>query len=137
MSDEPKKDLPAVIDDEQSTLEKLQNPNPKNLLVLTILMLIIPAITVAASLIAYDLSGDKYLDRSRPGFMPEGDDSDDAGDVMSEDGPVNREVIDNYLEGLRDYTRGMLETEFFSDRSLSDESLGLRANPELPDNTNN
>jgi len=137
MNEEAKKNLPAVIENEQSTLERLKNPNPKNLLVLTLLMLIIPAITVAGSLIAYDLSGDKYLDRSRPGFMPEEDDSDDTSEIMSEDGPVDRQIIDKYLEGLREYTKGVLETEFFSDRPLSDESLGLRPNLELPDNTNN
>jgi len=119
------------MSEESSALVPVQAPatstGRRNLIILTIVMIILPIITVVVSLIYYDLSGDKYLDRSRPGFMPDKpDDSDDANkpvDKFSEDGPNNQEVLDEYLERLRNRTQPVLDGKFFQEDPLSDNSL--------------
>lgn len=100
----------------------------RNFVILTIAAVIIPLITVAASLVIYNTSGDKYLDRSRPGFMPEEseEEEDDPPHVFSDTGPIDAEILDEYLSELDHLTRNLgADAVFFSPQSLSNEALGL------------
>ena len=47
------------------------NKGGKNLVILGILAIFIAILTSSISLIIYHNSGDIYLDRSRPGFLPD------------------------------------------------------------------
>lgn len=100
----------------------------RNFLILTVVAIAIPVITVSASLVAYNLSGDKYLDRSRPGYMPEdsGETDELPSNTFSDSGPIDTETLDEYLQNLDQLTRYLTsDSQYFGPHSLSDESLGL------------
>jgi hypothetical protein len=125
---------------EATRLERLTMPNSKNLLVLAACLLLIPFITVTISLIVYNLSGDKYLDRSRPGYMPEqSDTTTDPGSVpsFSDSGPIDRAALDQYLQELDRLTRDIRPDDpFFSEAPLTDDSLGLSLSTPFSDSQN-
>jgi hypothetical protein len=114
---------------ETTRFERLTTPNSKNLLVLAVCIFVIPFITVTASLIIYNLSGDKYLDRSRPGYMPEqAEATSDSSNApsFSDSGPIDHETLDHYLGDLDRLTRDLHPDEpFFSEAPLTNDSLGL------------
>jgi hypothetical protein len=114
---------------------------PKNhLLILAATLLLAPLVTVTISLAIYNLSGDKYLDRSRPGYMPDQSEQTDAAagtPAFSDSGPIDREALDGYLQQFDSLTKNLHPEEpFFSDRSLSDEALDLDPTAFSPDTDN-
>ena len=76
----------------------------RNLVVLGIAATLITLVTTFISLKIYHDSGDIYLDRSRPGFLPEKEEvettekSDDY--VFPDSGKLTPEVLDEYLKNL-------------------------------------
>lgn len=88
-------------------------------------------LTTAMSLWIYHRSGDVYLDRSRPGFLPDEEEmAEDAGEGseyrFADSGEVNEEVLREYLEKLGEATKKAEEMkEPFSAAALSDETLGI------------
>ena len=52
---------------------KQMKKNRRNLIILGLLSVIIATVTTGVSLAVYHNSGDIYLDRSRPGFLPDED----------------------------------------------------------------
>lgn len=99
-----------------------------NLLILGIACVSIAVITTVVSLIVYKNSGDIYLDRSRPGFLPDGE---DASPVVvdykfKDSGKITSETLDEYLNNLDDALELLDALEDpFSSNSLSDDSLGI------------
>ena len=106
----------------------------RNLLLLGIGSATIALITTGASLIIYHNSGDIYLDRSRPGFLPEKEETKeeekDTEYVFPENGEFTKEAAKEYLENFKDNTTYLEKLEDpFSESPLSNESLGI-----APDN---
>lgn len=63
-------------------------------------------VTTTASLMIYRSSGDIYLDRSRPGYLPDSEEvtEESAGPInytFSENGELNASELDEYLKELR------------------------------------
>lgn len=92
--------------EEASKNDKPQIPEGgRNLVLLGVIAVVITLITTFISLKIYHDSGDIYLDRSRPGFLPEKEEvettekTDDY--AFSDSGKLTPEVLDEYLENLK------------------------------------
>ena len=76
----------------------------KALIRLGIISTIIAVATTGLSLYFYHASGDIYIDRSRPGFLPEKHESEqfdnNSSYHFSEDGDISSQQIEEYLENL-------------------------------------
>ncbi|MDO4979021.1 MAG: hypothetical protein Q4E47_02620 [Candidatus Saccharibacteria bacterium] len=98
----------------------------RNLIILGIASILVTAITCGISLFLYNTSGDIYLDRSRPGFLPEeSEEAETKNDFsFSEDGDLNNDAIDEYLDNLKE-TRASIKGEEFGPDVLSDKNLGI------------
>ncbi len=103
----------------------------RNLILLGLGATLIAFLTTFISLKIYHDSGDIYLDRSRPGFLPEEEEStqpeNSTNYTFSDSGKLTDEVLDEYLENLKkeldhlnDFT-----SEPFSSAPLSNENLGF------------
>jgi hypothetical protein len=106
------------------------NKGGRNLIILGISATIIAVLTTAISLIVYDASGDIYLDRSRPGFLPEKEEIEEEQQrddyAFSEDGNLTTEVLDEFLEEYEKVIDLVEKIENpFSEKPLSDDYLGI------------
>ena len=111
-------------DDEPEEKEK------SNLILLGVIAVGIAILTTGVSVLIYHKSGDIYLDRSRPGFLPDEEEIQSEPEReeydFSDSGEINKEILDEYLEHYMEELNGLDEyTEPFSDKPLSDESLGI------------
>ena len=104
----------------------------RNLIILAIASIVITMGLTTVSLAIYHYSGDIYLDRSRPGFLPdteemEEDEEDEEGDyIFEKSGPLNAEVLDEYLEKLQIEINAINDYQNpFGAEALSDEQFGL------------
>lgn len=104
----------------------------KKLILLSVISIFITLCLTTVSLAIYHYSGDIYLDRSRPGYLPddkevEDEEEDEEGDyIFEKTGPINKEVLDEYLkkfqievDALNDYQNP------FDAEALSDAQFGL------------
>ena len=78
----------------------------RNLLLLGLGSIAIAGLTTAVSIAIYHYSGDIYLDRSRPGFLPDEEEEKDEQRqstkyTFSDSGPVNVEALDEYLKEIQ------------------------------------
>ena len=111
----------------------------RNLMILGFATAVIAIISTAVSLQIYRATGDIYLDRSRPGYISEGEkhsDEDDQKENFSNDGEVNQKAIDEYLKEL-DKVMGRISeaSDDFSPEALTDDSLSISVeNDEFVDN---
>ncbi|MDO4747201.1 MAG: hypothetical protein Q4A70_02580 [Candidatus Saccharibacteria bacterium] len=132
-----------VIETEAKKVEeKKSNAGARNLVLMGILAIMIAVSTTSVSLAIYHNSGDIYLDRSRPGFLPdkeeiEEDENDDEKEEydFSKSGVLTKEVVEEYLKNLQ--TEGEAIDEFekpFDGQVLSDRHLGIVE--EAPTNVN-
>ena len=101
----------------------------RNLMILGFVSAVIAILTTAASLQIYRATGDIYLDRSRPGYISEGEkhsDEDDQKENFSNEGEVNQKAIDEYLKEL-DKVMGRISeaSDDFSPEALTDDSLSI------------
>ena len=103
----------------------------RNLLILGVSAVLVTFITTFIALKLYHDSGDIYLDRSRPGFLPEkeeteGDDNP-ADYTFPETGKLTKEALEEYLTNLKVEINRLndFSSEPFSPTPLSDETLGL------------
>ncbi|MBQ3430517.1 hypothetical protein IJG20_00180 [Candidatus Saccharibacteria bacterium] len=119
-----------------SSSEKKSEKSPKmssgsrNLLLLGLGATFITLLFTVITLKIYHDSGDIYLDRSRPGFLPKTEeaeqDKDDTDYELSDSGAITGEVLDEYLENLvKELDRLNDFSEPFGSKPLSDESLGI------------
>ena len=58
----------------------------RNLLLLGLVSIVVALMTTGVSLAVYHNSGDIYLDRSRPGFLPDDEEVEDDNDTKSNNG---------------------------------------------------
>ncbi len=105
----------------------------RNLLVLGLVSILVALITSGVSLAVYHASGDIYLDRSRPGFLPDetevednnNDDEEEEYDFGKE-GELTMEGLMKYLDMLGTETEKIDEYKKpFDEKALSDEELGI------------
>ena len=117
--------------DAQAPKKKL-NRGGRNLIILGVAAVLIAAITSGVSLVIYHNSGDIYLDRSRPGFLPDEEEIEEDENEEIEDysfdksGKITAEVLDEYLRELSEEVEAIDAYEKpFDESVLSDESLGI------------
>ena len=104
----------------------------RNLIILGIVSILVAASTTGVSLAIYHNSGDIYLDRSRPGYLPDEEELGDTSDVEEDyDFPKNGKLtvadIEEYLKHLDEEVKA-IDTfgEPFGPNVLSDEFLGIK-----------
>ena len=102
----------------------------RNLILLGIGSILVAVLTTSVSLFLYHDSGDIYLDRSRPGFLPEESEIEETKKTTNYEFPENvnltEKVVDNFLENYQtqiDYINSFSEP--YNPNILSDESLGF------------
>ena len=106
----------------------------RNLVILGVLSGLIALATTGVSLAIYHNSGDIYLDRSRPGYLPDEEEIEDENDDEEEDyefsgsGKLTTAELDVFLENLDIEVKAIDEYENpFGEKALSDERLGVSA----------
>lgn len=103
----------------------------RNLMILGVGAILITVITTVASLTIYRVSGDIYLDRSRPGYLPDEDEATDTAETntnytFSDSGTLTSEDLSEYLKELKKVDDRLNNfTDPYSPTPLSDESLGI------------
>ena len=112
-------------------LKKL-NKGGRNLIILGIASTLIAMATAGLSLLIYHKSGDIYLDRSRPGFLPDEEEVEEEADEDEEEydfsktGVLNSEILDEYLKRLQVEVDAVdAYGKPFDVKILSDEELGI------------
>lgn len=115
----------------------------RNLTILGVGALLITILTTTASLLIYRNSGDIYLDRSRPGYLPDEDEVKEEPVTNNsfsypDIGPLNKAELEQYLKELR-AINARLEalSDPYAPGPLSDESLGIVESPKDPEDTKN
>lgn len=102
-----------------------------NLVILGVVATVIAVVTTGVSLIVYHNSGDIYLDRSRPGFLPDEEEieeetEDDEEYTFSKTGSIDLTVLEEYLKELQMEIEAVDANEKpFEEKVLSDENLGI------------
>ena len=104
----------------------------RNIFILGVLSVAISIVLASVSLVLYHNSGDVYLDRSRPGFLPDEEEIEDNSKIeksdfeFSDSGNVSAEIIDEYLENLLKEIEQLDKFENpFDAKALTDETLGI------------
>ena len=109
---------------------KKLNRGGVNLVILGIVSVLIAIATTSVSLAIYHNSGDIYLDRSRPGYLPDEEETlDDETDVeykMEKSGRIDMETLEEYLDNLDIEVKAIDSYEKpFGAGALSNERLGI------------
>ncbi len=104
----------------------------RNLILLGVGASLLAIIATSISLAIYHNSGDIYLDRSRPGFLPDEVEAQAEEDEKDEDysfpknGKLTAEDLDEYLEKIDVEVRAIDSYDDpFGAGALSDEKLGI------------
>ena len=111
----------------------------RNLILLGVGAAAIALLTTSIELWVYHGTGDIYLDRSRPGYLPDKDETDqdqdtNSGYSFSDSGPLTATELEEYLKELNStakHLRGI--TDPYSPLPLSDDSLGITSKPTTPE----
>ena len=109
---------------------KKLNRGGVNLVILGIVSVLIAIATTSVSLAIYHNSGDIYLDRSRPGYLPDEEETlDDETDVekkKKKSGRIDMETLEEYLDNLDTEVKAIDSYEKpFGAGALSNERLGI------------
>ena len=108
----------------------------RNLIILGIGSILIAFVMTSISLAIYHNSGDIYLDRSRPGFLPDEEELEQGEEVEEEyefdkTGKLSEEVLEEYLEHLDEEIKTIDSFKNpFNTELLSDEYLGIQEETE-------
>lgn len=103
----------------------------RNLFLLGAGSVLIALITTSISLLLYHNSGDIYLDRSRPGFLPDEKEATEEEHVIddykfSDSGPIDQKTLEEYSKKLKTAVDEATSiTNPYSSSPLSDKSLGI------------
>lgn len=122
---------PIKPEDQQKTDKPQITKGGRNLVLLGTLAVAITFLTTFIALKLYHDSGDIYLDRSRPGFLPEKEEVEIGEEnkqfSFSDSGKLTQEVLDEYLENLKQEINRVndFSSDPFGTVPLSDETLGL------------
>ena len=117
---------------EQDNKSSWMTKGGRNLVVLAAIAIVISLSLTTVSMAIYHYSGDIYLDRSRPGYLPDTEEVEDEEDTeegvytFPKTGPITKEVLDEYLEKLQVEIDALDEYQDpFDDGALSNEHFGL------------
>ena len=105
----------------------------RNLMRLGLIATLITILTTTISLIIYHNSGDIYLDRSRPGFLPEKhevkqEDQPETSYSFPESGNLDQKPLEEFRENFKktlEDTKNLKDP--FSAENLSDDFVGLKS----------
>ena len=103
----------------------------RNLIILGIASVIIALTTTGISLAWYHNSGDIYLDRSRPGYLPDEEEMQQNDDKnkdyeFSKSGAINKDILNEYTDKLEEEIKALDDYDSpFDAAALSDERLGI------------
>lgn len=103
----------------------------RNLTILGVGAILIAVITTATSLTLYHASGDIYLDRSRPGYLPDEDEASESTEMNTsytfpDSGTLDYGGLTEYLEEFKKVDDRLNSfTDPYAPLPLSDESLGI------------
>lgn len=102
------------------------------LIFLVVISIFITLCLTTVSLAIYHYSGDIYLDRSRPGYLPDDEEveieeSNEEGDYdFEKTGSITKEVLEEYLKKLQIEVDALNDYQNpFNAEALSDEQFGL------------
>ena len=105
----------------------------RNLLLLGILSVGIAFATTVVSLVLYHNSGDIYLDRSRPGFLPDEEEVQNLPErnfAFPSSDPITEQDLDEYINHFEEYVNYIDDLKNpFSETPLSNQSLGIPPEP--------
>ena len=121
---------------ERSAEKKAEIRGGRNLLFLGIGAVAIALISTSLSLWVYYETGDIYIDRSRPGFLPEKTETvadeptdQDQGFTLDANGSLSEGTLQDYLDHLQaEIDKLDAVDDTFSSTPLTDESLGIPDN---------
>ena len=105
----------------------------RNLMRLGLIAAIITILTTTISLAIYHNSGDIYLDRSRPGFLPEKnevkhDDQPEKSYSFPESGNLDSKTLEEFRENFKKTLKDIKNLKDpFSAENLSDDFMGLKS----------
>lgn len=114
----------------------MKNKGSRNLFFLGLGAFAIALCTTGLSLFIYHASGDIYLDRSRPDFLPDETEATEEDEIeqdyhFSDTGPITKQDLDEYLKELQETIDNIDKlTNPYGETPLSDESLGIPAESE-------
>lgn len=103
----------------------------RNLVILGVVSILIAMMTTGISLAIYKLSGDIYLDRSVPGFLPDKEEIEEQPEEeldyeFSKSGPVTKEIISEFMDKFEIEVRALDSYSApFDVDALSDKKLGI------------
>lgn len=118
----------------------VESHGKRNLILLGVGALLFTAFSTGLSLWIYRSSGDIYLDRSRPGYLPDEEEAKEESGTnssftYSDTGELDKTELDTYLKELKNATdRLKALSDPYSMTPLSNESLGIPT-AEQPENT--
>lgn len=106
----------------------------RNLFILGVASCLVALATAGVSLAIYHNTGDIYLDRSRPGFLPDKEEIEQQDDIdddeeykMPSTGSITKGDLDKYIEELEEELEELDKyVNPFNTSSLSDEKLGIQ-----------
>lgn len=115
-----------MIEDNNPFLDPESKAQKKNnsLLILSAFIFLISFLFVSTTLFIYHQSGDIYLDRSRPGFLPERKEQTTPTPHFSERGIITKSTLEKYINDLDriifdlDQIDQILSTDPLSDKNL-------------------
>ena len=119
-----------IVEEMKQSKKKL-NRGGWNLVILGVVAVTIAVVTSGISLLVYHNSGDIYLDRSRPGFLPdeaeiEEETEDESEYDFNKTGSIDLTVLEEYLDKLQEEVEAVDAYEKpFEEKILSDESFGI------------
>lgn len=102
----------------------------RNLLILGVSCLVFAAVMTTISLTVYKETGDIYLDRSRPGFLPDADEVEKESAATTnyefpESGTIDEKELKEYLKELESVKSRLDNFDAYPASSLADETLGI------------
>ena len=107
------------------------NHHKRNLIILGLGAIVIASVSTGISLWAYRSSGDIYLDRSRPGYLPDSEEIEktpttNPNYTFSDTGELDRDELTEYLKELKALNDRLKSlTDPYAPGPLSDQSLGI------------
>ena len=115
-----------------SRLVRRKRGGGTNLVLLGVISIVLAVVATSVSLIIYHNSGDIYLDRSRPGFLPDEEEAQEEKAEEEEEysfsrsGKITGEVLDELLKNLDIEIQAVdAHNDQFNGTALSDELLGI------------
>lgn len=116
----------------ENMAERTSRTGGRNLIIMATIAILFSSILTAVSLMVYHYSGDIYLDRSRPGYLPdtyevEAEEETEEGEYdFEKGGAITKEVLEEYLLMLTVEVKALDDYQDpFGESALSDEHFGL------------